>query len=91
MSSLKTRADIQSLLTCSFDNYLLQTTSTSTPLAWSNEHLVGQIGMDYRMMSLSGIPIRVVGGIVIFVSVLHRSHGIGSELLNRDGVCFAKQ
>ena len=85
--SQKTRADIQSLLTCSFENYPSRSYYKQLPhqrlLAWSNEHLVGQIGMDYRMMSLSGIPIRVVGGIDLCVRSSYRLHGIGSELLNR--------
>lgn len=35
------------------------------------------------MMSLSGIPIRVVGGIDLCVRSSYRSHGIGDELLNQ--------
>ncbi len=85
--SQKTRADIQSLLTSSFDNYPSRSYYKQLPhqrlLAWSNDYLVGHIGMDYRMMSLSGISIRVVGGIDLCVRSSSRSHGIGSELLNR--------
>jgi len=85
--SQKTRADIQLLLTHSFDNYPLRSYYKQLPhqriLAWSNQNLVGHVGMDYRMMSLSGIPIRVVGGIDLCVRSSYRSNGIGSELLNR--------
>lgn len=82
-----TKGDIQLLLTCSFDNYPSRSYYKQLPyqrlLAWSNDHLVAHLGIDYRMMSLSQIPICVVGGIDLCVYSSYRSHGIGSELLNR--------
>lgn len=85
--SQTTRSDIQLLLTCSFDNYPLRSYYKQLPgqrlLAWSDDRLIAHLGIDFRMMSLSQIPILVVGGIDICVHSSYRSRGIGSELLNR--------
>lgn len=43
--------------------------------------LVGQVGIDYRVMNLNGDPIRVLGLIDLCVSQNIRSQGIGSMLL----------
>lgn len=43
--------------------------------------LVGQVGIDYRVMNLNGDPIRVLGLIDLCVTQNTRSQGIGSMLL----------
>src|SRR6476660_7911211 len=43
--------------------------------------LVGQVGIDYRVMNLNGNPIRVLGLIDLCVTQNTRSQGIGSMLL----------
>jgi predicted acetyltransferase len=43
--------------------------------------LVGQVGIDYRVMNLNGNPIRALGLIDLCVTQNTRSQGIGSMLL----------
>ncbi|WP_040376197.1 GNAT family N-acetyltransferase [Peribacillus psychrosaccharolyticus] len=43
--------------------------------------LIGQVGIDYRVMNLNGEPIRVLGLIDLCVTQNTRSKGIGSKLL----------
>ncbi|MGG3941523.1 GNAT family N-acetyltransferase, partial [Peribacillus psychrosaccharolyticus] len=43
--------------------------------------LIGQVGIDYRVMNLNGEPIRVLGLIDLCVTQNTRSKGIGSMLL----------
>ncbi|MCK1988158.1 GNAT family N-acetyltransferase [Lysinibacillus fusiformis] len=53
--------------------------------------LVGQVGLDYRIMNLNGKPIRVLGIIDLCVSKNQRSQGIGSLLLSKiDEFCKGK-
>jgi N-acetylglutamate synthase-like GNAT family acetyltransferase len=53
--------------------------------------LVGQVGLDYRVMNLNGKPIRVLGIIDLCVSKIKRSQGIGSLLLSEiDNFCEGK-
>ena len=46
-----------------------------------NNQLVGQVGLDYRVMNLDGKPVKVLGIIDLCVSPNSRSAGIGSSLL----------
>lgn len=51
-------------------------------LAYNDENeLVGQVGLDYRVMNLNGKRIRVLGVIDLCVSQNERSQGLGSKLL----------
>ncbi|SFS55263.1 GNAT family N-acetyltransferase [Paenibacillus sp. 453mf] len=51
-------------------------------LAFNQENqLVGHVGLDYRVMSLNGEPIKVLGIIDLCVSQNTRSIGIGTTLL----------
>jgi len=51
-------------------------------LAFNDENeLVGQVGLDYRVMNLNGKAIRVLGVIDLCVSQNERSQGLGSRLL----------
>lgn len=43
--------------------------------------LLGQVGLDYRVMNLNGKPVRILGVIDLCVSKKNRSQGIGSWLL----------
>ncbi|TCZ78860.1 GNAT family N-acetyltransferase [Paenibacillus albiflavus] len=53
--------------------------------------IVGQVGLDYRVMNLNGKPIRVLGIIDLCVSKINRSQGIGSLLLSEiDDFCEGK-
>lgn len=47
-----------------------------------NNQLIGQVGLDYRVMNLNGKPIRVLGIIDLCVSKNKRSQGIASLLLS---------
>lgn len=52
-------------------------------LAFNEENqLVGQVGLDYRVMNLDGEPVKVLGVIDLCVSPNSRSEGIGSSLLS---------
>lgn len=56
-----------------------------------NNQLVGQVGLDYRVMNLNGKPVRVLGIIDLCVSKIKRSRGIGSLLLSKiDNFCEGK-
>ncbi|GIN39358.1 GNAT family N-acetyltransferase [Heyndrickxia oleronia] len=48
-----------------------------------NYQIVGQVGLDYRVMNLNGKPIRVLGIIDLCVSKIKRSQGIGSLMLSK--------
>ncbi|MDO7906137.1 GNAT family N-acetyltransferase [Paenibacillus sp. JX-17] len=51
-------------------------------IAFDKTHqLAGQVGLDYRVMNLSGRPVRILGIIDLCVSSKIRSQGIGSALL----------
>ncbi|MFD2616051.1 GNAT family N-acetyltransferase [Terrilactibacillus laevilacticus] len=51
-------------------------------LAFNDENdLVGQVGLDYRVMNLDGCPVRILGVIDLCVSPKHQSQEIGSKLL----------
>lgn len=53
--------------------------------------VIGQVGLDYRVMNLNGKPIRVLGIIDLCVSKTKRSQGIGSLLLSEiDDFCEGK-
>jgi len=52
-------------------------------LVKENNKLIGQIGLDYRAMSLDGNPIKVLGIIDICVNSKHRNRGIGKTLLKK--------
>lgn len=83
-------ADIQHLLNTSFPEmhptnriYFKQLPHFRF-LAFNPENqLVGQVGLDYRVMNLNGESIRVLGLIDLCVSINHRSEGIGSLLLSQ--------
>jgi predicted N-acetyltransferase YhbS len=51
-------------------------------LAFNHDNqLVGQVGLDYRVMNLGGEPLRILGIIDLCVSHQARSAGIGTSLL----------
>lgn len=50
-------------------------------LAFDEEALIGQVGLDYRAMNLNGIAIKVLGIIDICIKKEYRGKGIGSKLL----------
>ncbi|WP_054025096.1 GNAT family N-acetyltransferase [Bacillus sp. FJAT-28004] len=51
-------------------------------LAFNQENqLIGQVGLDYRIMNLNGKPVRILGIIDLCVSPNTRSQGVGSTLL----------
>lgn len=50
-------------------------------LVMDNDKLVGQAGLDYRVMNLNGELIRVLGVIDLCVKEEYRSQGIASQLL----------
>ncbi|WP_257141221.1 GNAT family N-acetyltransferase [Bacillus sp. AFS015802] len=57
-------------------------------LAYKEDHLVGHIACDYRVMNLNGERINVLSLIDVCVSFNMRSQGIGSQLLKKaDGFC----
>jgi predicted acetyltransferase len=47
------------------------------------DKLIGQVGLDYRIMNLNGKPVRVLGVIDLCVTKGYRSNGIGSWLLSK--------
>lgn len=58
-------------------------------LVFENDTLIGQLGLDYRVMNLNGNPIKVLGIIDICTKKDYRCKGIGSKLLEKVE-CFAK-
>ncbi|TKI86348.1 GNAT family N-acetyltransferase [Bacillus mycoides] len=53
--------------------------------------LIGQVGLDYRVMNLNGMPIKVLGIIDLCVSREARSQGIGNLLLSEiENFCEGK-
>lgn len=50
-------------------------------LAFDKDILIGQAGLDYRVMNLNGIVIKVLGIIDICLKKEYRGRGIGSKLL----------
>jgi GNAT superfamily N-acetyltransferase len=50
-------------------------------LALDNDILIGQVGLDYRVMNLNGVAIKVLGIIDICIKKDYRGKGIGSKLL----------
>jgi GNAT superfamily N-acetyltransferase len=50
-------------------------------LAFDEETLIGQAGLDYRVMNLNGTAIKVLGIIDICIKEEYRGKGIGSKLL----------
>ncbi|MDQ0914643.1 GNAT family N-acetyltransferase [Paenibacillus sp. V4I5] len=51
-------------------------------LAFNRENqLIGQVGLDYRVMNLNGKPLRILGVIDLCVSQNTRSQGVASTLL----------
>ncbi|HYE12563.1 MAG TPA: GNAT family N-acetyltransferase [Patescibacteria group bacterium] len=50
-------------------------------LVFEKEALTGQAGLDYRVMNLNGVPIKVLGIIDICIKKEYRGKGIGSKLL----------
>ncbi len=48
-----------------------------------NKTLVGQVGIDYRVMNLNGKPVRTFGIVDLCVSPTAQGKGIGKQLLNR--------
>lgn len=50
-------------------------------LAFEKDILIGQVGLDYRVMSLNGMPIKVLGIVDICIKQEYRGRGIGSKLL----------
>ncbi|WP_044641539.1 GNAT family N-acetyltransferase [Risungbinella massiliensis] len=80
--------NIQTLLAeCFLDSYPKRTYFKQIPhfrfLTFNEENcLVGQVGLDYRVMNLNGNPVRVLGVIDLCVSQNFRSKGLGSLLLS---------
>ncbi|WP_231637301.1 GNAT family N-acetyltransferase [Paenibacillus sp. FJAT-27812] len=81
-------ASIQQLLTDSFpflyprDRIYFKQLPQFRFLAFNQENqLIGQVGLDYRVMNLNGKPVRVLGVIDLCVSPNARSQGVGSTLL----------
>ena len=55
-------------------------------------HLIGQVGLDYRAMNLNGKQIAVLGIIDLCISEAHRSKGTASLLLSKiDEFCKDKE
>ena len=50
-------------------------------IATSGKKLLGQVGIDFRVMNLDGKPIRVLGAIDLCVDPRHRNQGIGTALM----------
>ncbi len=50
-------------------------------LAKENDQIIGQVGIDYRVMNLDGQLIKVIGIIDLCVEEIFRGKGIGSTLL----------
>jgi predicted acetyltransferase len=81
-------ARIQELLTNSFpflypeDRIYFKQLPQFRFLAFNQENqLIGQVGLDYRVMNLNGKPVRILGVIDLCVSPNTRSQGVGSTLL----------
>jgi GNAT superfamily N-acetyltransferase len=52
------------------------------------DQLVGQVGLDYRVMNVNGKPVKVLGLIDVCVAKGQRSQGIGTLLLSEiDAFC----
>ncbi|MCP4441248.1 MAG: GNAT family N-acetyltransferase [Aureispira sp.] len=49
----------------------------------NKEELIGQLGLDYRVMTLNAKPIRVIGIIDFAVFPTHQGKGYGTKLLNK--------
>ncbi|WP_339242425.1 GNAT family N-acetyltransferase [Paenibacillus sp. FSL R5-0517] len=80
---------LQELLVASFpevypkDRLFFKQIPQSRVLAFTPDNqLVGQVGLDYRMMNLNGTPIRVMGIIDLCVSPAARAQGIASLLIS---------
>jgi GNAT superfamily N-acetyltransferase len=52
-------------------------------LALDKDVLIGHVGLDYRVMNLNGMIIRVLGIVDICVKDEYRGNGIASKLLQR--------
>ena len=52
-------------------------------LATENEQLVGQLGIDYRVMNLNGEAVKVLGVIDLCVSPSLQNKGIGTKLMQK--------
>lgn len=46
-----------------------------------NDQLVGHLGIDYRIMSLNGEPINVLGVVCLAVHPNHQHQGLGTKLM----------
>ncbi|MGB1206165.1 MAG: GNAT family N-acetyltransferase [Chitinophagales bacterium] len=66
-------------------------------LALENKKLVGQLGIDYRVMNLNGEAVKVFGVVDLCVTASMRGKGIGKKLMlefeaiakrNRNGIDF---
>ncbi|MFT4970400.1 MAG: GNAT superfamily N-acetyltransferase [Chitinophagales bacterium] len=51
-------------------------------LLWQGKKLIGQLGLDYRVMRLGEKPIQVLGVIDFAIDPNHQGKGLGSKILN---------
>ena len=51
-------------------------------IAFEEEQVVGQVGLDYRVMNLDGAPIHVLGVIDLCVHEEARGRGVGRSLMD---------
>lgn len=52
-------------------------------IAYEDEQIIGQVGLDFRMMNMNGEPIHVLGIIDLCVREEVRGHGIGRALMEK--------
>lgn len=50
-------------------------------LLWEDDGLIGQLGLDYRVMTLGGAPARVLGVIDLAIRPTHQRRGLGTKML----------
>ncbi|WP_214693799.1 MULTISPECIES: GNAT family N-acetyltransferase [unclassified Exiguobacterium] len=52
-------------------------------IAYEDEQIIGQVGLDFRMMNMKGKPIHVLGIIDLCVREEARGRGVGRELMEK--------
>ncbi|WP_214820754.1 MULTISPECIES: GNAT family N-acetyltransferase [unclassified Exiguobacterium] len=50
-------------------------------IAFDESRVIGQVGLDYRVMNLDGVPVRVLGIIDLCVQEDERGNGVGKKLV----------
>ena len=78
--------NIRKLLEECFQGYLARSYFKQLPqfryLAWGDEELIAQVGIEHRMIRNGSAPLRVFGVIDLCVTISWRSQGVARRLLS---------